>query len=102
MAVFADPHAPDGPITAIQFAHRDFSNEKEIFRHTMLFAHAGSVQLSMDLDSLVLSKSVSLIEDLDPADPDSAVRLSGELIDPINDDVIAQYNLAAPTFRRFG
>ena len=82
-----------------QFAHRDFSNPVEIFRHTMLFAHARSVQLSMDLDGLVQGKSVSLIEDFQPDDPDSAVRLNGQLVDSLTDDVIGQYNVSARTFR---
>src|SRR5690242_12617973 len=45
VAIFEDTHAPGGGINALQFAHRDFTNPQEIFRHTMLFAHAGSVQL---------------------------------------------------------
>ena len=40
VAIFAEHNAPDGGINALQFAHRDFSNSQEIFRHTMLFAHA--------------------------------------------------------------
>src|SRR4051794_8480508 len=66
VTVSEDKNAPGSGVNALQFAHRDFSNPMEIFRHTMLFAHAGSVQLSMDLDGLVRSKSVSLIEDMKP------------------------------------
>ena len=41
VAIFAEHNAPDGGINALQFAHRDFSNSQEIFRHTMLFAARG-------------------------------------------------------------
>jgi hypothetical protein len=90
--------APGGGISGLQFIHRDFSNAQEIFRHTMLFAHAGSVQLSMDLDGLVRSKSVSLIEDLTPDDPDNAVRLTAQVMDALTDDLIGQYSVSAPSF----
>ena len=53
----------------------------------------------MDLDGLVQSKSASLIEDMNSDDPDSAARLNAQLIDSVTDDVIGQYNLAAPNFR---
>lgn len=99
ISVTPEHNAPGNGITALQFIHRDFSNPQEIFRHTMLFAHAGSVQLSMDLDSLVQSKSASLIEDMKPDDPERAVRINAQLIDPINDDLLGQYEVAAPTFR---
>src|SRR5262249_4706739 len=33
VAVFEDAHAPGGGINALQFAHRDFTNPQEIFRH---------------------------------------------------------------------
>jgi hypothetical protein len=99
VAIFEDTHAPGGGINALQFAHRDFTNPQEIFRHTMLFAHAGSVQLSMDLDGLVRSKSVSMIEDMKPEDPDNAVRINVQVIDAVTDDVIGQYNVGAPSFR---
>ena len=52
----------------------------------------------MDLDGLVQSKSASLIEDLQPDDPDSAIRLNAQLIDAVTDDVIGQYNFAAANF----
>ena len=45
------------------------------------------------------SKSASLIEDMNSDDPDSAARLNAQLIDSVTDDVIGQYNLAAPNFR---
>src|SRR4051812_2828937 len=99
VAVFTGQNVPGGDVTALQFAHRDFSSEREIFRHTMLFAHARSVQLSMDLDGLIRSKSASIIEDIKPEDPESAVRLNAQLLDAVTDDIIGQYNLAAPSFR---
>ena len=99
VAVFTEKNVPGGGINALQFAHRDFSNPEEIFRHTMLFAHARSVQLSMDLDGLVRGKSASLIEDFQTDDPDTAVRLNAQIIDSITDDVVGQYNVSAPTFR---
>jgi hypothetical protein len=99
VGIFADKNAPGGGINALQFAHRDFSNPMEIFRHTMLFAHARSVQLSMDLDGLVRSKSCSLIQDIKPDDPNAAIRLNAQLIDAISDDVIGQYNVSAANFR---
>jgi hypothetical protein len=98
IAIFTEQNVPDGGITALQFAHRDFSNPDQVFRHTMLFAHARSVQLSMDLDSLSQSKSASLIQDLNPEDPDNAVRLNAQLIDALTDDIIGQYNFAATNF----
>ncbi|HEX3358990.1 MAG TPA: hypothetical protein VHS31_18570 [Tepidisphaeraceae bacterium] len=96
---FTERNAPDGGIMGLQFSHRDFSRPDEIFRQTMLFGHADSLQISMDLDGLVQSKSVSLIEDHNPEDPAEAVRLTAELIDPATDELLAQYTLAAPTFR---
>jgi hypothetical protein len=96
---FGEHNVPGGGILGLQFSHRDFSRPDETFRQTMLFGHADSLQMSMDLDGLVQSKSVSLIEDHKPEDPAAAVRLSAELIDPLTDHVLAQYNLAAPTFR---
>src|SRR4051812_26803205 len=100
VSIFADKHSPDGAINAVQFMHRDFSNPTEIFRHTMLFAHAGAVQISTDLDGLLERKSMQLIESFDAnTDPDEAVRLDAQVFDPTSDELIGTYKIAAPSFR---
>src|SRR4051812_829440 len=96
--VASDRMAKDSP-NALQFMHRDFSNPQEIFRHTMLFAHNNGVQLSMDLDGLVHSKSVSLIEDNASDDPEQSVRLTAQVIDAVTDESLGNYTATAPNFR---
>jgi hypothetical protein len=99
VTAFADKASPTHAVFAVQFIHRDFSNVNEIFRNTMLFAHPGSIQLSTDLDGLIQSRSVSIIQNADPDDPDTAVELYAQLIDPVTDDTIGHCKLSAPTFR---
>lgn len=99
VTAFADKSDPAGRLIALQFTHRDFSNEEEIFRNTMLFAHQGSVQLSTDLDGLIQGRDVSVVQTLNPDPADSSVELYAQLSDPITDATIAKCNLSAPNFR---
>jgi hypothetical protein len=99
VAIYADRPSGGKVINALQFIHRDFSDPMEMFRHTMLFAHAGAVQISMDLDGLIIRKDVSLNENFNAADPNEAVQLFAQVFDE-DDALVGNYRIAAPTFRQ--
>src|SRR5947207_5277532 len=91
------PNKPEGA-TYVQFEYSDFSQPDEVFHRVQLFASAASMQISCDVEGLLGSRSVALIQSYGSDEPESATRLYVQVFAPVKDDLQVKLNLMAPSF----